>query len=769
VDYYEIVKNSTNHLDRCKVASAKDCPMDLLRDFIMYDVEFDVVKSAASNLSCTKELLEIARNRFAELKEEKFLEEIEQKKRQYLLLKEISDLEQTYGSLMVNDRDEIIRKHILKENYIDHASSHLGITPEEFKARGYVKFVNPNIPWAETDLFRIAMIIAPAWGVLFPPYNIAKLTGLLRSQKYSVKVLDLNIESYHRLKNLHGEDYWRSERYFLWLDKINFEKYLLPDLKPMFDKIVLNLAIEKPKVVGFSIYNTNFHATLYLLERLKEMLPADTCFIAGGPEMAERYNCNYQLPHEFNYIFVGEAEANLLQFLKEVPNMTTYETGKVVGTTKDSRLNLDVFAYPDYSDYILSNYQERAGISAETSRGCVAQCSFCSETYYWRFRSLSPERTIAEITHQIYNFNINRVWFVDSLINGDLKNFQKLVDLILVKKLKFNWNSYARCDGRMTREFLQKVADSGCNCLSFGVESGSQKILDNMRKKIEVWEIEQNLKDASDAGIFAHINWMVGFPTEEAIDWMHGLQLLFNCRKHIHAISVGYGAGAAPGSHMKEDPDYYGINFSYFLGNWRDEHYTNTQLHRFLRIKLTHIWLAIINKYSSERIADAISYVNLSTFYDIKIGKNILNYSLPDNYVKLPASNFETSIESEYLAFFYVIYKYFGSFSINLKSNPKSDKTAFGKFIASNYTGDVFFEINEIGDYNLKISHSFIHSSPDDAEREEIYRKEREIRDMSFSNERSAQGNIHSWISEESQVKPAINPKRKKIILQNDE
>jgi hypothetical protein len=767
MNYYEIVKNSTNHLDRCEVASAKDCPIDLLSMFITNDSEFDVVKAAALNLICSTELLEIAALRFPELASDEFLEIREKKKSQYLILKEIEELEQTYGNLLVNDRDEIIRKHILKENYIDHASSHLGISPDEFKSRNYVNFVNPDIQWAETDRFRVAMIIAPAWGVLFPPYNIAKLTGLMRSQKYSVKVLDLNIESYHRLKSLHGEDYWRSERYFLWLDQVNFEKYLLPDLEPLFDRIILNLSIEKPKVVGFSIYNTNFHATMYLLKKLKEVLP-NTCFIAGGPEMAERYNCSYDLPKDFNYIFVGEAEASLIEFLNEVPSITTYEKGKVIGTTT-SRLNLDEYAYPDYSDYILSNYQEGSGISAETSRGCVAQCSFCSETYYWRFRSLSPERTISEIEHQIKNYNINRVWFVDSLINGDLKSFKKLVDLILEKELKFKWNSYARCDGRMTREFIQKIADSGCNCLSYGVESGSQKILDNMRKKIEVWEVENNLRDTSDAGIFAHINWMIGFPTENAIDWMHGLQLLFNCRKHIHAISVGYGAGAAPGSHMKEDPDYYGINFDYFLDNWRDEHYTNTQLHRFLRIKLTHIWLAIINKNSNEKIHDAISYASLDNFYTISgLDSPKIDYDPADNYVVFPATSFEISMESEYLAFFYVIYKYFGAFSINLKSDPGSDKAVFGKFIAANYVSEVFFEVNDNGDYTFKINHEFSHSSPDDVEREEKYKKERETRDMSFSKERSEHGNIQSWISTVSQVKSSIKPAKKKFMLKQE-
>ena len=60
MNYYEIVKNSTNHLDRCEVASAKDCPIDLLSMFITNDSEFDVVKAAALNLICSTELLDLA-------------------------------------------------------------------------------------------------------------------------------------------------------------------------------------------------------------------------------------------------------------------------------------------------------------------------------------------------------------------------------------------------------------------------------------------------------------------------------------------------------------------------------------------------------------------------------------------------------------------------------------------------------------------------------------------------------------------------------------
>jgi len=70
-----------------------------------------------------------------------------------------------------------------------------------------------------------------------------------------------------------------------------------------------------------------------------------------------------------------------------------------------------------------------------------------------------------------------------------------------------------------------------------------------------------------------------------------------------------------------------------------------------------------------------------------------------------------------------------------------------------------------LDDYSLKINHSFIHSAPDDPEREEKYKRERAARDMTFSNERSEQGNINSWVSNVLQVKASIKPARKKIMI----
>jgi radical SAM superfamily enzyme YgiQ (UPF0313 family) len=645
----------------------------------------------------------------------------------------------------MKDRDQVILEHILVEDKLDHANSHLGIIDPITN----IQFVSPDRPWDSTDKFRVAMIIAPAWGVLFPPYNLAKLTGSLRQFDYSTKVYDLNVESYHLLNN----DYWRGEKYFLWTIKENFDDKILPLVKPIFDKAIADIVEANPKVIGFSIYNTNLHATVYIVNELKRLLP-DVCFIAGGPEVVTGPSLSY-LP--FNYLFIGEAEETLIQVLEELPN--EYPIAKTIGTT-DSKLNLENIAFPDYSDYNLKSYQHPDGVSIETSRGCVAQCSFCAETYFWKFRSRTPERVVEEMEQQINLYGVKRFWFVDSLVNGNLKNFEKLIDLILEKKLDIKWNSYARCDGRMTKEFIEKIAKSGCTCLSYGVESGSQKVLLDMRKKVAIWEIENNLRHGAEVKLFNHVNWIIGFPTEEPIDFLHSLQLLANARTHIGAISPGFGAGPAFASHMATDWKIYGmlgnnhVGDITFLNTWYTEGYKNTILHRFIRIKMFHVWLDILKKKANSTILNSQEYSNIDQFYTFNSYKKCNEYVNIDEFVVLNENKNNTlydSIANEYLSIVYALYRYFGAYIFTIKFDIENDKNTFGDWLVNDYTSNFFITISGEGVYMMSLSHTFNH--PTDSE-------------FNFKKVFVKNGNINDWVSKTSQVKETVHEqyRTKKVI-----
>ncbi len=674
------------------------------------------------------------------------------------VMEELRDLEAQAEKELAGNRDEVLIEHMLEEDKDLHTDRN-------------VVFKNPNIEWQPTDKYRVAMILPPAWTNLFPPYGIAKLTGVMRKFGYSVKVYDANIESYHHLLAEHDQDYWISSRYFLWAFEDNFTKHIFPDIKHILDAIIDDVINSNVRVVGMTLYNTNVFPAFYIAQKIKERDPS-ICLIAGGPEVLSMplwFQEGGKGHNLFNYLFIGESEEILIEFLENLP--TEFAVNETLGSVK-SRITLETLPYADFSDYDIKNYKEH-GIPLETSRGCIAQCGFCSETYFWKFRSQDPVKVADEIEYYVNQYKVRRFWFTDSLANGDIKRFEKLIDLIRERKIEMRWHSYARCDGRMDLNFIGKIAASGCTALSFGVESGSQKVLHDMRKKISVEEIENNLRDCKKVNMYNHVNYMIGYPTEEAIDWFHGLQLLYNTRKWIGAISIGYTTGIAKGSDIEINYKAYDIMgetpvYSYddtFLNQWYTKGYKNTILHRFIRLKLTHVWLEILKDHRGSTTFNAQQDDSIKSVYtfDFVKPKNEIDYLEQDFNVDFNHFNgsFADTIANEYVAFCYALYKYFPRCTFTFNCDPDVELEIFGSNLAKNYRANVSFQINKAGDYSLIIDHAFSHTT-----HEEIlqgrYRRERQKGDMSFTQRLEKQGNISEWQTAEPVIRETIHDQYRK-------
>lgn len=739
------------NIDRAELCTRLNIEPEFLEMICKVDKDVFVVRFAALNPLTPDEAVDAALERFPELDDSDFWD----KRNNNIQKFQVGNIDQSKG------RDQVLLEHVKYYDKVDHISAHIG-QPVTNKKHF---FKNPIKDWTDTNKYRVAMIMAPSWGIVFPPYATARLTAILRNFDYSVKVYDLNIESYHVLKSETNNNYWDSNYYYVWVNRRDFVGRILPIIKPLLDKAVDEIIESKVKVVGFSVYNTNIWATNYIIFELKEKNP-DICIMVGGPEIMSA-----QIDQRLyaNYYFVGEAEENFISILENLPEVLPNK--QIVGS-QDSKLQLENYPYADYSDYKLSNYDRSRGVSIETSRGCVAKCSFCSETHFWKFRTLTPERVVEEMKYQKEKHDVYRFWFVDSLVNGNLKNFQKLVELINKNKLKIKWNSYARCDGRMTREFLKEVAKSGCTALSYGVESGSQKVLLDMRKKIEIWEIEQNLKDTYEVGIRTHVNWMIGFPTEEPIDFIHSLNLLFNNRNFIETISPGFGTGIAPLTDMEFNSNLYNIMpvpEQTFFGTWCTYGYKNTILQRFIRAKLTYIWLDILKKIKS-KIKNSQEYKDLNNFYKAYYNKKLLPLRVEyENYVnvnRLGSAKFKHLISSEFYAFMFIFWKCFKSGDFEIIFDPTKDLECFGTYLVSNYTAKIIFSVDVDGNYYINGTHSLIHESVT-GDKIALISKEKEICDQTFVHSFKENGNFKNWIEDKIQTKETVheNYRKKHIVL----
>jgi len=660
------------------------------------------------------------------------------------------------------DRDQVLLK-IIEEDNINHGTSHLGGINSTNRTGKYwsEKFNNSRgyTYWSDYQTIefckdKISLVLAPMWGTVFPPYNIARLTGILRHYGYNVKVYDTNVDCYIKVKGTQHDNLWKSQSYYQWDSYTRFSKYVLPIIKEELDKVCHDIIHDKNDIVGFTIYQTNIYATFYMIKKIKKANP-NVFIVTGGPGVFEDWFGELGEGRELegedvsgliDYRVVGEGEQELLTLLENYTEWGKPTTTKTLGN-RQSRLNLNELPFPDYSDYNLSLYDQSNGTSIETSRGCVAQCSFCSETWFWKYRSRKTNKVIEEIKYQIEKYNIDRFWFIDSLCNGNIKEFKNLVESIISENIKIRWNSYARCDGRMDLEFMQKIADSGCVALSFGVETGSDKVLKDMKKKIKIWEVYSNIRDGAIVKLKNHINWMVGFPTEHTDDFLQSLQVLHNIRNWAYAVSPGYVCGDAAFSDLQNNWRKYGITYdkmlgdNYFLNWWFTDNYKNTILHRFIRLKLLGIWLMLSEELCKGIMQNAQRRPNLKNMFNLKFldnPENFVNWSDRRDSQNLDyfsgnneISQLSASLANEWIGFGWLMYKIFGSFKMTIKTNPELDLEEFGDKV---YSGPFWCttDYNIInGIYNFKCKLEFEHKGNTE-QRWVDFSKELDRKDMSF-------------------------------------
>ena len=147
-----------------------------------------------------------------------------------------------------------------------------------------------------------------------------------------------------------------------------------------------------------------------------------------------------------------------------------------------------------------------------TSRGCPYRCSFCGLAEHHKItKKRSPERVAEEIRMIQEKYGINKFNFQDDTFTVDKKRLEKMLNLF--KPLNIGFRAHGRA-GLDKKEDYFKLKDSGCEVIAWGIESGSQKILDAMNKQVTVQQNEEVIQWAKEADLIARTFFVFGFPGE---------------------------------------------------------------------------------------------------------------------------------------------------------------------------------------------------------------------------------------------------------------
>jgi anaerobic magnesium-protoporphyrin IX monomethyl ester cyclase len=306
-------------------------------------------------------------------------------------------------------------------------------------------------------------------------------------------------------------------------------------------------------VYGTTVFTPSFYICKEINKISKENNP-DAILVAGGPHSTA-------LPHHtikdggFDYVIRGPGEYEFPILIKSLDNGISQQ--QII--TANPIADLDNLQFPDRSLVDLKTYNRRVnGQHATTmlsSRGCPFTCNFCCKDVHGKkisFRSVP--NFIEEVNGVILENGINNFLFYD-----DIFTFNKGGRLEeLTKELKKLGVTY-RCNGRAginNYEEFKMLADSGCEEIAFGIESGSESQLIRMGKGTSLEKNYQAIKDAKKAGITTKAYLIAGFPgeTEETIKET----IKFMKEADPDKFTV-FGFVPLPGSDTWKNPKKYGI------------------------------------------------------------------------------------------------------------------------------------------------------------------------------------------------------------------
>jgi len=257
-------------------------------------------------------------------------------------------------------------------------------------------------------------------------------------------------------------------------------------------------------------------------------------FILGGPGVtnlpsSKLYESGYSV------ICYGEGEKTIVELtrafenklaLKDVNGISFLLNGNEIRTPPRELIeNLNDIPFParellDMEKYV-SIWKEKMGFPCSqmvSSRGCPFSCRFCDKSLFGKkVRFMSPSRIIEEMK-QLYNtYSVEMIYFEDELFTINRRRVLDFCDTIEKELPGKKWGANGRVE-TVDFEMLSKMRQAGCVELNFGVESGSQKILDFLGKGITVEQIKKAFKWVNEVGINGGMYLIIGVPGETQAD-----------------------------------------------------------------------------------------------------------------------------------------------------------------------------------------------------------------------------------------------------------
>ena len=349
-----------------------------------------------------------------------------------------------------------------------------------------------------------------------------------------------------------------------YLEENGFQHEVFDSTFSSFEKLENYLLLHKPAILG--IY-TNLMTKLNVLKMIRyvKQTPAlqFTKIILGGPEV--RNHKEKFLEYGADIIVFGEGEDTMTELarfysatgvstLEEIPGIAFTKNGSVFETGERILIkDINRLPFPARNKINMQLYfdawKQKHGVSMvnlSTMRGCPYSCKWCSRAVYGSsYRRRSPGLVAEEILWLQANYRFDMIWFVDDVFTISHNWMKEFASVISERKIKVQYEVITRSD-RVTEEVLLLLKQSGCFRVWIGAESGSQKVIDAMDRRVKVEQVRETIIRVKANGMQAGTFIMLGYPGEEESDIIETLNHLKYSDPDHYTITLAYPIKGTP-------------------------------------------------------------------------------------------------------------------------------------------------------------------------------------------------------------------------------
>jgi radical SAM superfamily enzyme YgiQ (UPF0313 family) len=380
----------------------------------------------------------------------------------------------------------------------------------------------------ESHIMRTLLISPPYPLTEFPsiPLGLAHIAAVLEENGVEVEVLDLLVSQYSE------------------------------------EKVYRRMAEFRPEVVGVTAVTMNYPISSKILKLCKQV-DENAVTVIGGPHVTFWAEQTLREAPWIDIVVRGEGEYTMLDIVrgKELPQIEGIvfrKEGDIVATADRPWIeNLDELPLPARHLFPLSKYRAlSAGGSLITGRGCPFNCIFCAgHRMVGRRVRLRNPRLVVDEMQLLQELGFEVIHVDDDLLTLNHAHVHAICDEILNRGLKIKWDAFSRVD-TLNREVAAKMKRAGCFCLVFGVESGSQEILDTVKKKISLEKVRQAVSLTNEMGMMPFASFILGLPGETR----DTLRQTYDFARELDISHTFHVLAPFPGTEVREKAKEYGIN-----------------------------------------------------------------------------------------------------------------------------------------------------------------------------------------------------------------